>query len=512
MGKTILLLLVAAVVGSTYLATNQATQEFDSGKSHVMVQAEAFAEDMANNARSAVLGGALEDGSLARWPANIAPPIRNTETQWFGGGMSAADSSTQWKVNRYTVNGDALSFVVTGKSYYTTERQGGSLKPLFATHSIRSEYALQSEKDDDATPPCATVDVLGMVTPLSCAGAPDLPDTDITPREIVDKVTDPDNPLPTCGPRDTVLAADYTTSHSTYNYGYGGSTPSIVRTSGSLTVAPGHMFKGQGLLVVNGDLVVEGNLMWKGIVLVHGEASPLNVDFGNGHVTVDGSFLVQHTAEVPSEQELIDELLEDPSYGVMLDQGDHLTITYGAEHVSDALDCLGFFNKKLIHLGSYKTTPDDEETGVPNDNGSDEECESYNNGGGNGIDCAPGNSGNTPGDDADGSNTPGTIDTSGGSTGNGGNGNGGGRPGNGNGNSGNGHSNNGHGNNADGVDVSNPGQGHGGPNGEIDESCDGTGECVDDENGNGNGGGGNGNGNGNGGGNGGGNGNGRGNR
>lgn len=39
-----------------------------------------------------------------------------------------------------------------------------------------------------------------------------------------------------------------------------------------------------------------------------------------------------------------------------------------------------------------------------------------------------------------------------------------------------GHSNNGHGNNADGVDVSNPGQGHGGPNGAVDESGD-----VDDE-------------------------------
>jgi hypothetical protein len=46
---------------------------------------------------------------------------------------------------------------------------------------------------------------------------------------------------------------------------------------------------------------------------------------------------------------------------------------------------------------------------------------------------------------------------------------------------------NGHGNNEDGVDSSNPGQGPGGPGGQVDESCDGTGECVDDESGNGNG-------------------------
>ena len=42
-------------------------------------------------------------------------------------------------------------------------------------------------------------------------------------------------------------------------------------------------------------------------------------------------------------------------------------------------------------------------------------------------------------------------------------------------------SNNGHGNNHDGVDSSNPGKGKGGPNGEVDESCDGSDECVDDE-------------------------------
>lgn len=43
---------------------------------------------------------------------------------------------------------------------------------------------------------------------------------------------------------------------------------------------------------------------------------------------------------------------------------------------------------------------------------------------------------------------------------------------------GDGNSNNGHGNNLDGVDVSNPGQGHGGPNGAIDLSG-----SIDDEGG-----------------------------
>jgi hypothetical protein len=41
---------------------------------------------------------------------------------------------------------------------------------------------------------------------------------------------------------------------------------------------------------------------------------------------------------------------------------------------------------------------------------------------------------------------------------------------------GSGHPNNGHGNNIDGVDSSNPGQGHGGPNGAVDPSAG-----VDDE-------------------------------
>jgi len=41
--------------------------------------------------------------------------------------------------------------------------------------------------------------------------------------------------------------------------------------------------------------------------------------------------------------------------------------------------------------------------------------------------------------------------------------------------------NDGHGNNTDGVDSSNRGQGSGGPSSGVDESCDGTGDCVDDE-------------------------------
>ena len=45
----------------------------------------------------------------------------------------------------------------------------------------------------------------------------------------------------------------------------------------------------------------------------------------------------------------------------------------------------------------------------------------------------------------------------------------------------NGSDNNGHGNNEDGVDSSNKGQGSGGPNGGVDESCPEGGECIDDE-------------------------------
>lgn len=45
-----------------------------------------------------------------------------------------------------------------------------------------------------------------------------------------------------------------------------------------------------------------------------------------------------------------------------------------------------------------------------------------------------------------------------------------------------GKSNNGHGNNADGVDVSNPGQGNGGPNGREDTDYNGDGIYEDDEN------------------------------
>ena len=87
----------------------------------------------------------------------------------------------------------------------------------------------------------------------------------------------------------------------------------------------------------------------------------------------------------------------------------------------------------------------------------------------------PGTGSNESGDSEDGSATDG--DGSGG----GNNGHGNNEDGVDSSNPGGGKDNNGHGNNADGVDSSNPGQGKGGPNGEVDESCDGTGECVDDE-------------------------------
>jgi hypothetical protein len=45
------------------------------------------------------------------------------------------------------------------------------------------------------------------------------------------------------------------------------------------------------------------------------------------------------------------------------------------------------------------------------DHDHDKDKKHRDNGGGNGVDPAPGNSGNTRGDDADGHNTPGTIDT-----------------------------------------------------------------------------------------------------
>lgn len=90
-----------------------------------------------------------------------------------------------------------------------------------------------------------------------------------------------------------------------------------------------------------------------------------------------------------------------------------------------------------------------------------------------------GDSSGTPGDDSD------SEDSDGGSGG-GDSASGGGSD------SGNGNGNNGHGNNEDGVDSSNPSQGHGGPNGQADESCDGSGECVDDESGGGSSGGGSG--------------------
>lgn len=78
-----------------------------------------------------------------------------------------------------------------------------------------------------------------------------------------------------------------------------GATPqSITHVSGPLTVPLGAQLSGQGALLVEGDLVVSGRLDWTGLVVVRSDADHLVVDL-TGPTTVDGALVVAHEAYPP---------------------------------------------------------------------------------------------------------------------------------------------------------------------------------------------------------------------
>ena len=97
------------------------------------------------------------------------------------------------------------------------------------------------------------------------------------------------------GAGDQVVAGGLTVSGSQT---LGTSPQSITRIEGPLTVGPGARLAGEGALLVEGDLVVRGRLDWDGLVVIRTEADHLTVDL-TGPTTIDGALVVAQEAYPP---------------------------------------------------------------------------------------------------------------------------------------------------------------------------------------------------------------------
>ncbi|MEM6288287.1 MAG: hypothetical protein AAF845_14160, partial [Bacteroidota bacterium] len=75
--------------------------------------------------------------------------------------------------------------------------------------------------------------------------------------------------------------------------------PRIVHVSGPLVVESSGRLEGNGVLVVEGDLVVRGALRWEGLILVAAQDGHVVIDFDDGDVAVDGSVLLDQAAPPP---------------------------------------------------------------------------------------------------------------------------------------------------------------------------------------------------------------------
>ena len=73
----------------------------------------------------------------------------------------------------------------------------------------------------------------------------------------------------------------------------------IVHVTGDLTIGPSGDVRGGGLLLVDGNLVVEGRLRWGGIVMVRPQGQHVVVDFERGSVEIEGSLVVDQEAPPP---------------------------------------------------------------------------------------------------------------------------------------------------------------------------------------------------------------------
>ena len=377
MGKTVLLLIAAAVIGSTYIGVSLSETDIEAADSHRYVQAEQLAENVAMGGRTVVLSKMMAPGGGFIDSVSFRALVPDAAVAYNGN-----RDLGHYRVASYRVNtdGDTASFTVIGKHYKDlSTRADGSTKWEHATHLINATYT--------------TYGIPPKVNPP-------------TPREEW-----------SCSVNDVNYDGGLDLSGDAHY----GDEPRLVRITGGLNIPNNRRLDGTGILVIEGDLAVRGELVWDGIVYVYNEQNDMTIDVDQAQqVSITGAMVVGDDLNLMDLLEGINQNADGNALAGQLnaisgidfefDADADFTITSDNESIFHAARCVGEASYVLA-LESVVT-----------EEGED------------------------------------SVDD--------------------------GHvcrNNNGHGNNQDGTDSSNPGQGGGGPNGEVDESCNGTGECVDDE-------------------------------
>ena len=351
MGKAVLLLLLAVVVSSTFLSLNQSALQQATNRTHSEAQAQSFARNYAETARSSVASAMIGLENF-RSEEDVLNAIG------MDGGRAVAYGGGHYALSDYTfldATQRLLTFSVTGQAYHTRRAAAdGAEQWAFARHTIQSTYEM-------ALPDVSCFPLAGSHMALDLAGGTNGTSTIECPEDyeplvnaarhhdynvndafgdVDGMLTDLKNEIDATNgnkgngtdttslnaglddrgvplgddisealagvdwglSRNVVFSGDHTTSGNE-NYGYNPMQPHVVHIQktpsqkGSLTIASGDRFRGSGLLLIEGDLTVLGRLEWKGIVYIRSSHDLLQVNLNDAEeVDIDGAFLVDHDA------------------------------------------------------------------------------------------------------------------------------------------------------------------------------------------------------------------------
>ena len=395
MGKSLLLLLTAFILGGTVLSLGQLQMSQRTDDSHRENAAEAYAREVADAGRHAILADALDDGEFK---PGIAMPAAGTVYAYGGGKYELLNYTTQRDdhVAIFTIRGsfpfrvDSLGDLeythhtvtstyewsepcfpgplmlnspapvlakANGSSISTESTCGGdpATGHIYFDAAQHSAYRMEDMENGAlslGTFQSGLTDSLGTMTmtgsgglammgvdnenwaggPTPSANSVYEEHTAPQPRAIMGKVRsmvgDSEKEIPGIAPTlniDALLALGVVPTDLRFEgsqtlgamtsppatelifgtWAQAGSAagPGSARIAyfeDALTIEEGFTLSGTGILLVGGDLTIDGTLNWDGLVLVYSDNDLLVVEAGeNAEVNIRGSLLVEHVAPPP---------------------------------------------------------------------------------------------------------------------------------------------------------------------------------------------------------------------